>query len=372
MPQSAVRKYEEDDHLLDEAEANQREDAVAEAEPETTEVDMESAEAKEEPVYHYTIDTSDPDPWLVKHRSKLLVLLAVTIAVVAGSIFYKNMVQAEQTQDYIAYPQVNDLYYVDFRVIKDNLRPAEKFRMAKVSDITGDVVTINFSSYFYLQEHELNEAIRYAQLRFDKFFQEKRHNYSISQLEEMIESGAITLARRPQNNMLDGNVVIPDSHFAKNKLFIPGRKENLTGLEYLKIAKMEIKKTGKTDSDEAFLAFAKFKESADFGFNAGEVNLAEMYIDGIAAGKDLYEAAALLKNASLQGYEPAILKYTIVCNQIESCMISDFYGELSKAGVNIEFTKQADVRATTKDFERAMKDAQKRKEMIYKTSKNKS
>ena len=54
-----------------------------------------------------------------------------------------------------------------------------------------------------------------------------------------------------------------------------------------------------------------------------------------------------------------ILKYAIVCEQVESCTVADFYQELVKAGVNIEFTKQVDVRATTKEFERALRDAGK-------------
>lgn len=356
MPQAAIRQYEEDEHLQN-AEVHQED--VSEVQVEEPIAEVDSSDAKDEPYYQYTVDTADPDPFLVKHRIKLIAAVALVVASIAGAIIYNNIQQTKLTKALIAHPEVNDLYYVDFRLIKDNLRPNEKFRMAKVTDITGDVVTLNFSSYFYLQEHELNEAIRYAQLRFEKFFQEKRHNYNIADLEAMIESGAVVLARRPESNMLDGNVVVPDSHFEKSTIFIPGNKENLAGLEYLKIANKEFKKTGKTDSDEAFLAFAKFTESADYEFNPGVVSLAQMYLNGMAAKKDLHEALALLKQASLEAYEPAILKYSIVCEQVESCMVTDFYQELVKAGVNIDFTKQADVRAMTKQFERDLKDANK-------------
>lgn len=350
MPQAAIRQYEEDEHLP-EAEVDQQAVSQAEAEEAPASVDSSIAqETKEETYYRYTVDTKDPDPWLVKHKSKLIVLVVIAVAAIAGKIIYKEQQLSEQTRAIVAEPQVNDFYYVDFRVIKDNLRPAEKYRMAKVNDITGDVVTINFSSYFYLQEHELNEAIRYAQLRFEKFFQEKRHNYKISELQAMIESGAIVLARRPEGNMLDGNVVVPDSHFESSSVFIPGKKENFAGLEYLKFAK---------DSSKAALALEKFEESADLGFAKGQVNLAQMYLNGTAVEKDLHEALALFKQASLQAHEPAILKYAIVCQQVESCEVADFYQELVKSGVNIEFTKQADVRATTKAFERALEDAKK-------------
>ncbi len=349
MPQAAIRQYDEDEHLPH-AEVDQQ--AVSNAnQEEVASEDTTAAENKtEETYYRYTVDTEDPDPWLIKHKTKLIALVVLAAIAVAASLFHKELKLNEQTKAIVAAPEVNDLYYVDFRVIKDNLRPAEKYRMAKVKDITGDVVTINFSSYFYLQEHELNEAIRYAQLRFEKFFQEKRHNFKISELENMIESGAIVLARRPVGNMLDGNVVVPDSHFKSSSVFIPGKKENFAGLEYLKFA---------ADPNKAELALEKFEESADLEYAPGLVSLAQMYLNGMAVDKDLHEALALFKEASLQAYEPAILKYAIVCEQVESCMVADFYQELVKAGVNIEFTKQVDVRATTKEFERALRDAGK-------------
>jgi len=347
MPQAAIRQYEEDEHLP-EAEAHQQTvaaEAIQSVDP------LTSDNENDEQYYRYTVDTKDPDPWLVMHKAKLIVLVIFAAVAVAGGIFYKDLQLSEQSRAIVAKPEINDLYYVDFRLIKDNLRPAEKFRMAKVMDITGDVVTINFSSYFYFQEHELNEAIRYAQLRFEKFFQEKRHNYKISELESMIDSGAIVLARRPEGNMLDGNVVVPDSHFESSSVFIPGKKENFAGLEYLNFAE---------DSNKALLALAQFQISSDLGFAKGQVNFAQMYLNGIAVEKDLSEALALLKKASLQAYEPAVLKYAIVCQQVESCAVADFYQELVKAGVNIEFTKQADVRATTKAFEKALEDAEKK------------
>jgi len=350
MPQAAIRQYdEEDEHLLN-AKVDQELESKGGSEEAVTANSPIADTAQKEPYYHYTVDTKDPDPWLIMHKTKIITLVILAVTAVAGSLFYKDIKTNEQTNAIVAAPQLNDLYYVDFRVIKDNLRPAEKFRMAKVTDITGDVVTINFSSYFYLQEHELNEAIRYAQLRYEKFFQEKRHNYKITELQGLIESGAIVLARRPVADMLDGNVVVPDSHFESSSVFIPGKKENLAGLEYLKLDK---------NSDKAELALEKFEESADLGFAKGQVNLAQMYLNGTAVEKDLHESLVWFKQASLQAYEPAILKYSIVCQQVESCTIEDFYQELVKSGVNIEFTKQVDVRATTKAFERALEEAKK-------------
>lgn len=68
----------------------------------------------------------------------------------------------------------------------------------------------------------------------------------------------------------------------------------------------------------------------------GQINLAEMYISGLHVEKDLNKAIFWLKQASLQSSKPAILKYGIVCKQIELCDIVDFYQELKANGVNIK------------------------------------
>jgi len=357
MAQAAVRQYQEDD-LLQDAEGSQEaldkqakeENTEQVKQDETHESSAETGDkAQTEPYYHYTVDTKDPDPWLKKHKFKILALVLVCSVGIAANWLYGNHKLSVQTEAYISEPKLNDLYYIDFRLIKSNLRPTEKFRMAKVADITGDVVTLKYSSYFYPQRHELGETIRYAQLRFEKFFQEKRHNFSITQLQTMIESGAIFLARRPEGNMLDGNLVVPDAAFASNAVFMPGKKENFAGLEYLKRV---------NEGNNAQLAFNKFKESAELGFAQGQVNLAQLYLnnDVVEKGvieKDLIESLAWFKKGALQAYEPAVLKYGIVCQQVESCTVADFYQELVKAGVNIEFaTKTYTDRATTKELER--------------------
>lgn len=332
MAQVAVRQYDEDEHLQDVDAKQLAVEAVAEAkqhENDESTVENSATDHKEETYYHYTVDTKDPDPWLKTHRYKIMTLIMAIGLAVAGNWLYTEHQTNVLTASYVAEPKIDDLYYLDFRLIQDNLRPTEKYRMAKVSDITGNVVTLNYSSYFYPQKHELNETIRYAQLRFEKFFQEKRNNFTIAELQAMIESGAVFLVRRPDGNMLDGNLVVPDKQFEASSVFIPGTKENLAGLEHMKF---EHTKT---------LAFDEFKKSADFGYAPGQVNLAQMYLTGTGVKQDSIEALSWLKKGALQAHEPAILKYGIVCGQVESCAIDDFYQELIKAGVNIEFSKGA-------------------------------
>jgi len=83
-------------------------------------------------------------------------------------------------------------------------------------------------------------------------------------------------------------------------------------------------------------AFDLFLYSSTLGYVKGQVNLSEMYLNGQHVKKDLNLALYWLKQASLQSYKPAILKYGIVCKQVESCNIANFYQELITDGVNIK------------------------------------
>ena len=75
------------------------------------------------------------------------------------------------------------------------------------------------------------------------------------------------------------------------------------------------------------------------GYAVGQINLAQMYLTGKGVEKDFIEALYWLKQSSLQANESAIVKYGIVCGQVASCTVKDFYQELLKAGINIEFSK---------------------------------
>ena len=64
-----------------------------------------------------------------------------------------------------------------------------------------------------------------------------------------------------------------------------------------------------------------------------------MYINGQYVKKDFEQALYWLKQASLQSYKPAILKYGIICKQTKSCNFVDFYQDLTASGVNIKVRK---------------------------------
>ncbi|MBA6381214.1 MULTISPECIES: hypothetical protein [unclassified Colwellia] len=46
-------------------------------------------------------------------------------------------------------PQINDIYFLDMRLLGDNLESKQKYRLAKVVSVTGNNVAIVYGRVFY-------------------------------------------------------------------------------------------------------------------------------------------------------------------------------------------------------------------------------
>lgn len=250
-------------------------------------------------------------------------------------LFIYNKSSQSQQEDnnslsYLASPKVDDIYFLDFRLLSESLRPNEKYRIAKVVDITGDVVTLLYGNVFYLRQQAMKDSIRYGQLRYKGYFESKRYDLKLSQLKSMHDSTAIYMIKRPDQNMLYGNYINDPEPKVSSKVYIPGKRENLAGLSFKKSSYLE---------NNLQQAFELFSRSAQLGFTQGQVNLAEMYLNGEFIDKDLSQAMYWFKQAALQSDKAGVLKYVIVCRQVSYCQEGDFYQELIDAGVNIKVRK---------------------------------
>ena len=258
-------------------------------------------------------------------------VLKVIMLVALCLFIYKKSTQSQQELDetlvFLAQPKVDDIYFLDFRVLSDSLRPKEKYRVAKVVDITGDVVTLLYGNMFYLRQQSLKDSIRYGQLRYQDYFEAKRYDLSLEELQAMHTSGAIYMIKRPDQNMLYGNYINDPEPAIDSSLFIPGKRENFQGLTLLTSTYIE---------NNYQQAFDYFSQSAELGFAQGQVNLGQMYLNGQFVEKDLSQAMHWFKQAALQSDKSGVLKYVIVCRQVSSCQEGDFFQELNYAGVNIK------------------------------------
>lgn len=267
--------------------------------------------------------------WTFELTTKTVVLLIIFLLSLAFCFIKYDSIKKEESETaaIIANPEVNDLYFLDFRLLSDNLRPKEKYRIAKVVDITGDIVTLLYGAFYYQHQNAAINSIKYGQLRYKEYFETKRYDIPLSQIKSMYTNQAIYLAQRPIRNKLDGNLVFPEKTRLESSYLTYGKKENSKGEAFL---------VTKYSETNLLTAFEFFQESAMLGYPKGQVNLAEMYINGHHVDQDFIKALYWLKKSSLQSYKPAILKYGIICKKVTSCNIAEFYRELVDSGVNIK------------------------------------
>ncbi len=261
---------------------------------------------------------------------------SIIIILLLSYYFSEEQQRHRQSQTYIESPKVNDFYYLDYRKVAGALPSHHKFRVAKVVDITGGIVSLTYGNYFYPIKKSLKHGLSFGHsVNFD-YFEKQRKNFSYAELASLFDQGFIYQVERPEFNMIgrnkavymiDGNPVA-SATIAKEKWhYIPGKRQNTQGMAFLKTIYIE---------DRFEQAFVLLKKSAELGYAPGQTNLAELYLSGIEGSRDIESAAQWLFQAASQGYQPAIEKYKVICQLEESCQIEDFYRALNEAGASYQ------------------------------------
>ncbi len=246
--------------------------------------------------------------------------------------FSEEQKQHRQSQVHLNAPKVNDFYYLDYQKTVGDFRPQQKYRVAKIVDITGGTVSLVYGNYFYPLKSTLGKGVSLGQTRRHDYFEHKRHNFSYAELDKLFQQGFIYRVVRPELNyigrnmsayMIDGNVVSEPELVEQEWRYVPGKRQNTQAMAFLKATYIE---------DRFDKAFALLKRSAELGYAPGQTNLAELYLTGIEGTRDVETAVHWLFKAALQGYQPAIEKYRVICQLEEACQIADFYQALNEAG----------------------------------------
>lgn len=275
-----------------------------------------------------------------KYFTAMNFVKAIALLILCSVIYNKisqNYQESIDSQKYLNAPKIDDIYFLDYRKLSSQLRPNEKYRLAKVVDITGDIVTLLYGSMFFVEHKAAKDSIRYGQLRYKKYFEPKRYDLSPLELQAMYDDNAIYMIKRPEKNMLYGNYINNPKRPSKSTIYVPGKRENIEGLSFLAAEYLE---------DNLDRAFERFSVSADHGFAQGQVNLAQLYLNTQYAPQNLDKALFWFKQAALQSNKAGVLKYVIVCRKVSYCYESDFFQELTQAGVHIK-VREIDVKLKT-------------------------
>lgn len=106
-------------------------------------------------------------------------------------------------------PEVNDIYFLDFRLINEKLERKNKYKLAKVVRVTDDKLALIYGRFFYQWQYSVVNSIQYGDLINDDYFMPIPDYIPLSKIKEMKSSGAIYLVKRPIRNKLYGNFVSP-------------------------------------------------------------------------------------------------------------------------------------------------------------------
>lgn len=261
---------------------------------------------------------------------------SVLIIILLSYYFSDEQQKNRQSQAYIDAPKVNDFYYLDYRKVTGDKRSQNNYRIAKIVDITGGTVSLTYGNYFYPMKNALNNGLRFGHSTNFDYFEKKRQHFSYAELDKLFQQGFIYRVVRPDFNMIgrnkavymiDGNPVSSTTEAKKAWRYIPGKRQNTQGMAYLNANYI---------ADRFEQAFVLLQQSAELGYAPGQTNLAELYLTGIEGSRDIENAAHWLFQAALQGYQPAIEKYRVICQLEETCEIEDFYRALNEAGTSYQ------------------------------------
>ena len=156
----------------------------------------------------HAFETQHRTPKLSLSINKLVLLICLLVVFYFGYERYASH-KAEQIESsvLISSPKVNDIYFLDFRLLSDKLEQKNKYKLAKVIRVSDDNLAIVYGRVFYQWQYSVVNSIQYGDLSNDDYFMLIPEYITFSKIKEMKENGAIYLIKRPVGNKLYGNFV---------------------------------------------------------------------------------------------------------------------------------------------------------------------
>lgn len=152
-----------------------------------------------------------PIPKLSVSLNKLVLLLCFLVILYFGYVKYEeHKTEQLEASVLIANPKINDIYFLDMRLLNSNLERKNKYKLAKVVRVTDDNVVIVYGSFFYQWQYAVVNSIQYGDLSNSDYFTLIPDYIPFSKIQEMKRNGSIYLVKRPIQNKMYGNFVSPE------------------------------------------------------------------------------------------------------------------------------------------------------------------
>ena len=152
-----------------------------------------------------------PIPKLSVSLNKLVLLLCFLVILYFGYGKYEeHKTEQLEASVLIVNPKINDIYFLDMRLLNSNLERKNKYKLAKVVRVTDDNVVIVYGSFFYQWQYAVVNSIQYGDLSNSDYFTLIPDYIPFSKIQEMKRNGSIYLVKRPIQNKMYGNFVSPE------------------------------------------------------------------------------------------------------------------------------------------------------------------
>lgn len=152
-----------------------------------------------------------PIPKLSVSLNKLVLSLCFLVILYFGYVKYEeHKTEQLEASVLIANPKINDIYFLDMRLLNSNLERKNKYKLAKVVRVTDDNVVIVYGSFFYQWQYAVVNSIQYGDLSNSDYFTLIPDYIPFSKIQEMKRNGSIYLVKRPIQNKMYGNFVSPE------------------------------------------------------------------------------------------------------------------------------------------------------------------
>ncbi len=220
---------------------------------------------------------------------------------------YRQALEAEH--QLVTEPKINDFYFVDYFAYDDQAHPKFRYTVLKAIEVNEHNLTLQVGNIYKSRKGNAHDQIKSDRAMLDGFFSKKKITVSRDELLAMVAADTIYEVRRPKNLKIDGWIVIPRATVEEYQHYV--NPDNQEG-----IAMYRGEDGYYRDYEGAFEAFTK---AALAGDAAGQLNLAQMYRDGLGTEQDDQKALHWFKAAADKDYSNARQEYDALCAKVNNC-----------------------------------------------------
>lgn len=149
--------------------------------------------------------------WLFEHIEIFVILFIVTLF---------HLVSAQHqylTQTIVEHPRKNDFFYVDYLAIDEHSDFRFRYIPMKVIAVNDDTVRFKVGNIAHSNPVSPRQHAQFDSAMQRNYYRADRLELTRSKIQQLLDSGSIYAARRPDNIYIDGWIVLSQGELASTK-----------------------------------------------------------------------------------------------------------------------------------------------------------